>query len=440
MSSLAGFTLFPFHVDKGAVPLDTSEQAAALSFFHASEPSDLLVLVHGWNNDLDEAQELYRKLLANLAREPLLQSIELPVLAVYWPSKRFADPTLIAGGAASFGHDVPESVLERRLDDLADVLQGADADRVRRARDLVIDLEDLPSARDQFVESLRPLLPSTQADDAVEADPPPSKLHSAPGRDVLNRLSLPLVDPTQSTVAPGEGGATSLGDRGGPDTSMGEAASLGDFFGGIRAGALKLANLTTYYTMKRRAGLVGRQALAPLLDQISRDRPGIRIHLVGHSFGGRLVTAAAAQVEVPVQSLSLLQAAFSHHGLAQAYDGERDGAFRSVLSGCKVSGPVLVTHTINDRAVGYAYPVASLLAGQTGAGFGDAADPYGGIGRNGAQSTPEAVDLVLENATHDYAFEPGVVYNLLADGRIADHGDVHNAHVAHAVAHAISST
>jgi len=49
-----------------------------------------------------------------------------------------------------------------------------------------------------------------------------------------------------------------------------------------------------------------------------------------------------------------------------------------------VAGPILITHTANDKAVGIAYALASRISGQTGAALGDATDVFGGIGRNGA--------------------------------------------------------
>ena len=64
--------------------------------------------------------------------------------------------------------------------------------------------------------------------------------------------------------------------------------------------------------------------------------------------------------------------------------------FRTVLQDRRISGPLLVTHTKNDRAVGVAYPLASRIANDAAAALGDENDPYAGLGRNGAQRTPEA--------------------------------------------------
>ncbi|HEV2123314.1 MAG TPA: hypothetical protein VGW38_11135, partial [Chloroflexota bacterium] len=73
--------------------------------------------------------------------------------------------------------------------------------------------------------------------------------------------------------------------------------------------------------------------------------------------------AAAAgqesQAPIRVDTMTLLQAAFSHHGFAHRYDGTHDGFFRRVVSDQRVSGPILITCTPNDRAVGLAYPIAS---------------------------------------------------------------------------------
>jgi hypothetical protein len=52
-----------------------------------------------------------------------------------------------------------------------------------------------------------------------------------------------------------------------------------------------------------------------------------RIHLVGHSFGGRVVTAAvAASTTGKLQTMTLRQTAFSHNGFARSMNG----FFRSV--------------------------------------------------------------------------------------------------------------
>ncbi|MGH8965969.1 MAG: hypothetical protein ACRDXB_11675, partial [Actinomycetes bacterium] len=197
------------------------------------------------------------------------------------------------------------------------------------------------------------------------------------------------------------------------------------------------------YVMKDRAGLVGRTGLLGVLKRVHSERPDMRMHLVGHSFGARLVTSTAAawnDATTPFASLTLLQAAFSHNSFAQRWDGTHDGAFRGLILHRRVSGPVMITCTKNDRAVGLAYPVASRIARQAAAALGDRDDPYGGLGRNGAQRTPEATDGFLLPAGGRYAVTGGRLYNLVADDVISDHGDIVSDEVAYALLTAVAAS
>jgi hypothetical protein len=91
-----------------------------------------VVLVHGWNNDMREARELFRELIAQLRRvldespPPRFGDRRLAFLGVLWPSKRFADHALIPGGAAGAGGAVTNAELVAQLDELEDVLDGPD--------------------------------------------------------------------------------------------------------------------------------------------------------------------------------------------------------------------------------------------------------------------------------------------------------------------------
>jgi hypothetical protein len=125
--------------------------------------------------------------------------------------------------------------------------------------------------------------------------------------------------------------------------------------------------------------------------------------------------------------------------MSHDWDGSgTDGLFAAVPA--KVSGPIMVTFTKNDTSVGIAYAVASRLARQVGAGIGDASDPYGGIGRNGALKTPAALpNAALVAVGGRYAFERGKVSSLNADAFISGHSDVTGQQVAYAILCAIET-
>src|SRR5690242_7132054 len=174
--------------------------------------------------------------------------------------------------------------------------------------------------------------------------------------------------------------------------------------------------------MKTRAGDIGQGGVHDALQRIREQRPAdgaqpLRIHLAGHSFGARLVTAAVAgppsSAPLPVNSLTLLQAAFSHYAFAVAYDGVHDGLYRRVESDpARVSGVTAITFTAKDRAVGLAYPLASRIAWQIAAAVCAANDPFGGLGRNGAQKTPGTTVVPLQSAGTAYGFAARGIYNL----------------------------
>ena len=396
--------------------------------------TDLLVLSHGWNNDRAEATGLYDELLGSLETVGLPTSgrgSAIVVMRVLWPSKKFALESLIPGGGAASAVTESDAALVEALQALKhDPVRLGDqhedptrAALVDHALSLLPQLETKLEAQREYVQQVRALLDPAMASE----DDASRELFERDANQVFTAFCEPVV------VLPTAGGGGATG------VSAGGAVFLGDLVNDVKAGARRLANFATYYSMKTRAGVVGAGGVASVLSQVRRENPKLPIHLAGHSFGGRLVTAAVATFpkrEARV-SLVLLQAAFSHNGLAVDYDGQHDGGFRTVLGDVRVNGPVVITHTKNDQAVGVAYPLASRIARDQSSALGDQHDPYGGMGRNGAQHTPEVdgAESVLRPAGPGviYAFTPGKVFNLLADGTVSSHGDVRNTSVATAL-------
>lgn len=440
MAEVAGFPYFELQFDKQGKVFDPNELQQAVSSIGQGAFTDLFVISHGWNNDMADARALYRELLVRL-RE-VIESGKAPtgtrkfaVLAVLWPSKKFADEELIPSGAASAGSPVTAAVVNKQLDALKGVFDNPNADAVlAQAKQLVPQLETSPAARAQFADLVRSL-PGNNTGATEDAS---DRFFKLAGRELMDRLAKPA---SAAPPGPGSGGGAAGLRAGGPG---GGAAGLGSFFSGIFSSARNLLNFTTYYQMKERAGLVGRTGASEALRSIRAQAPNLKVHLIGHSFGGRLVTAVALGPEgKPTQkfaSMTLLQAAFSHNGFAQKFDGTHDGFFRNVVSGHRINGPVLITCTTNDVAVGLAYPLASLVAGQNASGIGDAKDPFGGIGRNGAQHTPEASAGTLAAVGSAYSFESGKIFNLNADAVIKGHSDICKPEVAYAVLKAVATT
>lgn len=444
MATKSGFPYVEIEFDaKGKT--SAAQVKGVLDALKAPGLTDVLVLSHGWNNDIADARKWYHAYLGWLREEidarrvPGIETRKVGVVAIFWPSKKFADDELKPGNANSVGVTVTRATLKKQLA----VLAGAFTDKASKARfaraeKLIDKLEGDVEAQRQFVDLLRGLWHTGKSG----SDLLPTAGAKKKGDEVLRLLAPPILDLPTGKPA-GGGGATSIGGMGGAGGPVGAGTTgqAANIFGSILNGARNALNMTTYYTMKERAGTVGENGLAPLVQKIREAQPGLRVHLAGHSFGGRLVTACVHALPKGaahrVHSLFLMQAAFSHYGMAQKYDGTSNGLFRSVIGDKKVEGPVYITYTAKDKAVGLAYPLASRLGGQVAAGLGDENDKYGGIGRNGAQKTPEVTPMVLLPASEQYLFVKGGVYNLDANEIITGHSDICRAEVAHALATAI---
>lgn len=420
MSDLSGLPYSELAFDRDAAPVDPGQGEAIVAAVGApTGPTDLVVLAHGWNDDVDDARALYARFCAvlapALAASSVLPAQRVACVGVLWPSRRFGD-------GSPTGPDAPAAVHAQLHAQLA-ALEALTGTRLAAAHAAVPHLQSSATARGAFVADALGALPATATDEEAQ---PAHVIALSGDPHFLARLGTP---PERDPAAIAR-------------------LSIDGWWSNIEAGALDLLNYTTYYVMKDRSGRIGHDGLAPVLARLRAAAPAARLHLVGHSFGARLVTAAAAgAIAARIDSLSLLQAAFSHYAFARGWDdgATRNGFFRAVVAPPvpAVRGTTLVTHTRNDRVVGVAYAIASRVAGQIASAIGDAHDPYGGLGSNGALKTPEAVDLRLADDGAPYAFQPGTVYNLDADGIpgapgvIANHGDVCRPEVAHAVAEAV---
>lgn len=428
----------PVELTRRGTPAYEEQIEAALDLPAVDEDprvTDVLVLAHGWNNDLTAAEQLFTELCdnaADLLAERGETGRRFAVVGVLWPSMRWADEGQVAGGGLAAGGELPAllDAIDERVEDPAIAAELAG---------LAGRLETSADARREFVARLRTLLPD--GDLVADDDPLPPALRSGDPQELFDRAAEaeraldddPSPDgqdapPPADDLPPGLF-ADHLADPQGAAAGI----ALGDL-NPMRL-ARRLLNTSTYYTMKARAGDVGQRGVVPLLAQLHERWPGVRLHLAGHSFGGRVVTMAASAGDVPIASLTLLQAAFSHHGFSAS--NVPPGAFRRVLDGGRLRGPVVVTHTHNDTALRLAYAIASRLAGHVAAGIGDYNDPYGGIGANGAVATDEVQESALGAADVAYTFPARRIINLRADRQITGHADVRNPAVANALLQAM---
>lgn len=447
MQNIEGFDFFPLNFDGDGKPTAAAELKSFLDHAEATAATDAIFLAHGFRNDEKDATRLYTTFLktfrGHFTRPEIagLDGRKYIVAGVYWPSKAFRESFgTDEGGVQGFGSDAKE--LAEAKAQLADLKKqyanAAQKKKIDRAAKLLSSLKDDTDAQDEFVALVLSLLDGAELD-ATEGV---QQILAQAGSELLEKLSTPIILPT-SRDGDDDGGVTAVAAvHAGGD---GGTAGVGEFFGSVLGRVNQFLNLTTWYLMKERSGTVGAAGVADAVRALRAKRASTKIHLVGHSLGGRLMAAcgkslASAPILHP-ESLTLLEAAFSHYGFSANAVHGKAGFFRDVIAKSVVSGPCIATFSFQDTVVGKAYAIASRLAGDNVKAVGDADDPFGGIGRNGAQKTTESSSERLHAPGTKYTFKPKIVSCLDgSDGVIKDHGDVTNETVTYAFASAVAVT
>jgi hypothetical protein len=350
---------------------------------------DLVVFAHGWNNDRSGATRLYDRFLAPVPR--LAPAARIGYVGVLWPAMRFSDEPI---------PDFPRAVA---------------AETPRRP---VLDkdtrhalLESFPG-RAILVDQIARLL---------EQQPPEEAELEEFGR--LVRLLVEVVAPGPQALFAADTVAEGV-PQSEPEMFAGSSASACEEFAralaGLEAsgarqefglpnpwdGAHELLRQATYYAMKRRAGTVGERGLGRVVGQLAKAAPGVRVHLVGHSFGARLVSFALRGLPEgvrTVKSVTLLQGAFSHYAFAARlpHDARAGGVLQGQQN--RVDGPLVCCHSRHDSALGTMYPLASRMAGDSrsvaGLGIGRALGAkWGAMGYGGVRAVPGTRAYTLAEA------------------------------------------
>jgi hypothetical protein len=352
--------------------------------------TDLFVLSHGWNNGVDSARDLYQAMFTLLADQLGTQLSSSAAVGVIWPSLLFPD-------------DDPDNA------------------------------PAVPSTGAQLAAALTPAFPQQQQQLATMGQLLDQQPQDPAALNQFHQLATGLVTTKPQGVEDTGEAALLTADTA---TAFGHAAAMaphattaaqgiGNPFTGLWSGAREVLRTMSYYEMKNRAGVVGQNGLGPLLASLSGPDGPPRIHLMGHSFGARLVSYTLAGLPAnrtgsasPVKSLTLIQGAFSHFTFASSlmFDPSRAGGLAA--DGSRVDGPLLATFSAADRAVGWWYPAASMLAGQDSESAADLVFRWGAMGHDGYQQNPTPTALLLAPQGKPYEFRPGGFYSLDANAVI----------------------
>ncbi|MEO7274316.1 MAG: hypothetical protein ABIX28_16680 [Vicinamibacterales bacterium] len=386
------------------------------------QPSHVFLFSHGWKGDVPAAKDQYNRWIgAMLELKADRDAVPGPFtplwIGLHWPSLPFGDEeeggSDFAVGEASAS---PDEIVATYLDRLG---LGPDAEPLIRT---IVNAH----RRDAAVRNLP--ADAAQAYDA---------LATLAGRTSEGPTGPPEADgePFDPQVAFDTGNLIAGTDFGGG--------------GGLVGGILGPLRQLSYWTMKKRARTIGESGMHDFVASLMNAAPKARVHLMGHSFGCIVVASVIGgrdgqqPLPRPVDSLALIQGAVSLWAFGETVHGQaRAGYFNPWVKRTAVRGPIVVSRSIHDKAVGTLYPWASAVSFADGSFGIDEEDLplHGAIGAFGISGLKGAVHRNLLEATGQYGFEAGKVYNLESsmfikkgDGVSGAHSDIDGPEVAHAL-------
>ncbi|HWE94635.1 MAG TPA: hypothetical protein VG269_11785 [Tepidisphaeraceae bacterium] len=398
--------------------------------------TDVMLFSHGWMGDVPGARLQYTNWLSAMAANG--DDIEAmrrarpgfrPLLVgLHWPSEPWGDESFAASpsfAARGVADDVAtEQAVEDYLPRLSDT--AAERQRVRRALQALMRAV----AKAQSGTSGAPSQLPAELSDAYRA------LDQAVGLRSDGEAGDPGAD-REPFNADGVYAEVLTSRATAPDDAVDvESFGLGDWLPS-RDTLLSPLRTLSFWKMKDRARQFGETAVNPLLVRLQKLAAGrrVRFHLMGHSFGCIVASAAvagppgSAALPQPVDSLSLLQGAMSLWSFCNSIPSApgKPGYFSRIFSERRVRGPIVTSQSSFDGAVGRWYPLAAR-AGQQVA-FAAGLPVYGGIGAFGIQGAgPTIASRNILPATSAYKLAGGGVCNVEASSIIREGGGFSGAH------------
>jgi len=413
--------------DKAGTCISLQTRAALLERLRATPDTPIVLFSHGWNNEFGDATRLYTAFLAQLqshSTQFAAGTLRPIFVGVIWPSTWLSFDTGPQIGAPPAPNAAdPENRFKGEL------THALPAPAIRERLHALLDMPWLDKTMGEELAGL--LAQALQA--GPDAGPPGTEDASKPEDGDLMAGTLALQAATGPASASDE--LEDIGTVDGAAARLQDAGVLG-FLDPRRA--LRVASV---YLMKDRAGTVGWHGVAALVHDLlaASNAP---LHLVGHSYGAKVVLSALAGARLPrpVSSALLLEPAVSHLCFAaQSPINGGKGGYHDVLS--TIEDSIVMTYSAHDfplheifhHALQRPGDVAEMKVAGTATAAGAPPSVYAALGGYGPRGAGELLREPLP--------EPGAAIELPAsvvpvafDGtlarRIAGHGDVATPYTA----------
>ena len=383
--------------------------------------TDIFLFSHGWNNDWTVATKRYEAFLngyMTMRREhnlPMPDNYRPLLVGVFWPSTALVfgesekGPQIAAGDPAAVDARVAEERLEIR--ELADQLPP---DQVPRFYELT-QKSQLSKAEALELAKIAKTFFYHEKDEELQTGAPLSE-------EEIVALWAAAAPPAQEDLE-------DFGTTGGGTSTDPQAAGLTDLF--KKLDPRNIVRTLTVYQMKDRAGTVGAHGVGPLLRELLAACSS-RLHLIGHSYGGKVVLSATSFGDAlprNVESMLLLQPAVSHLCFAEKVPGTNHaGGYRPALA--RINKPILTTFSANDFPLTKTFHLALRRKDDLGeakiAGAGDPPSKYAALGGFGPRGAGEQL-IDIQDVGKPYQWKQGAeIIGLRGTRTIKGHGDISN--------------
>jgi hypothetical protein len=306
--------------------------------------TDVHIFSHGWDNVFKDALQLYREFFGHYFRLRDQRKLNDPkryralVVGIVWPSAWLVLPwestPKIAALPSRSERDEAESADRETLTEVASEIHESDRHRLFELAERGATLT--PSDARELATILLPIYQrSANLDTGME-------IEGNAAVEVTPEHLLALW----SEIAPRTDTATEEAGFAKDSESIEVEAAGGALSWLDPRGPIRVASVLI---MKDRAGTVGYKGVGPELVQKLLAQNNSRVHLIGHSFGCKVMLSALCcqQPSNPAASLLLLQPAISYLCFGNKIDGKgRVGGYRAALG--YVREPILSTFSSND--------------------------------------------------------------------------------------------
>jgi hypothetical protein len=384
----AGEEICLVRMNEQGKPQDAEALARLSKDLGEKKPTDVFLFSHGWNNSETEATESNQrlaKLVADVSKE-VPESRPEGFLAyrigLIWPSKALDEGSNLEGIAKP-------------------PLTEGDKNLIK---------ENFPSEADQKI-----------MHDLAEKNPAElTKQDWVKAKEIMRRNAIPpesLGSPATDEM--------SVFDKSAPAE---EAFALEGRFG--NSGIADAIRVFTFWQMKKRAGIVGENGGKDVLLAVQKAAPKARVHLIGHSFGCKVVLstllAAGKKNATPVRSAILLQPAISYEAFADVVESAgKPGGYKEALK--MVDGPVVATFSSKDVPLTRFYPLGAAFVG-AGGELESPLDRFRAMGGHGIHKLQA---IAMKEVKESYGFANGSrSYSLASSKVITGHSDIQKPEVA----------